>query len=309
VIVADARGRHVLPGPFTGTNVVAYAIARDGTDAQRRAHLARLATGDVHGAWALGDGGGVPEPGAVRAARRPGGVVLRGTAGLVADGAGAHLLVVAATHDDCDGVSQYVLPADHPGVTVTPLRGLDLTQRFARVRFDDVALAGDVRLGDEGAAGESVEFQVDLAAVLTMADSVGAMRRLLDMTVDYAKQRIAFGRPIGSFQALKHMLADAALAVEISTAALGAATDAVAARRATASEIVSIAKAYVADAGVAVAQTCFQAHGGIAFTWEHDLHFYMRRLQSNRVLYGDPQWHHERICRIHGLTDVGTTHD
>jgi alkylation response protein AidB-like acyl-CoA dehydrogenase len=310
VLVAEARGRYVQPGPFTGTNVVALAIARDGTDALKQAHLGALAAGDRRGAWGIGDASGVPEAGAVRVERTNDGFALHGAASLVAEGAGADVFVVTVRHNgDGSAVSQFVVPADHPGVTVAALDGLDLTQRFARVEFDGATLPHDALLGTEGAAHTSVDRQVDVAAVLTMADSVGAMRRLLDMTVDYAKQRIAFGRPIGSFQALKHMLADAALAVEVSAAALGAATDAVVGERATASEIVSMAKAYVADAGVTVAQTCFQAHGGIAFTWEHDVHFYMRRLQTNRVLYGDPQWHRERICRLHGLTSDGATDD
>jgi alkylation response protein AidB-like acyl-CoA dehydrogenase len=134
---------------------------------------------------------------------------------------------------------------------------------------------------------------------------VGAMRRLVEITVDYAKARTAFGRPIGSFQALKHLLADASHWTELSTAVLDAAAEAVADRRPTASEIASIAKAYAGDAGAMVAQTCLQAHGGIGFTWEHDLHFYLRRLEADRVLYGDPFWHRERICRIHGLGTHG----
>ena len=100
---------------------------------------------------------------------------------------------------------------------------------------------------------------------------------------------------------MKHILADVSQWTELSAAALDAATDAVADRRPTASEIVSIAKAYTGDAGANVAQMCLQAHGGIGFTWEHDLHFYLRRLEADRVLFGDPFWHRERICRIHGL--------
>jgi alkylation response protein AidB-like acyl-CoA dehydrogenase len=100
---------------------------------------------------------------------------------------------------------------------------------------------------------------------------------------------------------LKHLLADASFSVEVSAAGATAAAHAVGDRSPAASEIVSIAKAYVGDAGVAVAQACQQTHGGIGFTWEHDLHFYLRRLAVDRVLYGDPSWHRERICRIHGI--------
>jgi alkylation response protein AidB-like acyl-CoA dehydrogenase len=302
-IVAEARGRSVQPGAFTGTNVVAFALAQQGSAAQRAEYLPGLATGELTGAWAISDAGGSPAVGAVRVA----GSTLHGTAGLVAEGASADVFLVTARHDDGNGgVSQFVVPAAHAGVTVVPMRSLDLTQRFARVEFEGVATAPDALVGEPGGAAHIVAQQTDIAAVLTVADAVGAMQRLMDVTVDYAKQRIAFGRPIGSFQALKHLLADASLRVEVSNAALDAALDAVTDDRATASEIVSIAKAYAGDAGVDVAQTCFQAHGGIAFTWEHDLHFFLRRLQTDRALYGDPAWHHERICRRHGL---GAAHE
>jgi alkylation response protein AidB-like acyl-CoA dehydrogenase len=169
------------------------------------------------------------------------------------------------------------------------------------VRFDGVALGADAVLGGAGGGAPSVDRQLDVAIALTVAESVGAMRRLAEITIDYTKARTAFGRPIGSFQALKHLLADASLAVELSTAGAWAAAQAVAENRPTASEIASIAKAYVGDAGIEVALACLQAHGGIGFTWEHDVHFYLRRLTADRVLYGDPAWHRERICRIHGL--------
>ncbi len=199
------------------------------------------------------------------------------------------------------GVTQFVVDASAPGVAVTQLDGFDLTRRFADVRFDSVAVSSDAVLGAPGRAQASVDAQLDVAVALTVAESIGAMTQLAEITVEYSKARIAFGRPIGSFQALKHILADISFWAQVSTAAAGAAADAVADSRPTASEIASIAKAYVGDAGTQLAQQCLQVHGGIGFTWEHDLHFYLRRLAADRVLYGDPDWHRERICRIHGL--------
>ncbi len=301
VIVAEERGRFVQPGPFVATNVVAAAIARDGSREQQEAYLPQLATGQLTASWAISDRSGIPEAGAVTA--RPGGdgVVLDGTAGLVPEASAAGLFLVTAADAAGDGVTQCLVPADTPGVTVVPLDGLDLTRRFADVRFDAVKLPASLVLGAPGGAAASVDAQLDIAVALTLAESVGAMRRLMEITIDYAKARTAFGRPIGSFQALKHLLADASLAVELSTAGAWAASQAVADGRATGSEIASIAKAYTGDAGVEVALACLQTHGGIGFTWEHDLHFYLRRLTADRVLYGDPAWHRERICRIHGL--------
>jgi alkylation response protein AidB-like acyl-CoA dehydrogenase len=299
VIVAEERGRFVQPGPFVATNVVAFALARQGSAEQQAAHLPDLATGARTASWAFTGPAGVPEVGAVTAHPNGDGYTLRGTAGLVPEGPSADLLLVSAA--DGDGVTQFVVDATTPGVTVTPLDGLDLTRRFAAVRFDDVALPTGAVLGAAGDAQAAVDAQLDVAATLTLAESIGAMQRLAEITVDYAKARIAFGRPIGSFQALKHILADISFWTEVSTGGATAAADAVADERATASEIVSIAKAYAGDAGTQVAQQCLQVHGGIGFTWEHDLHFYLRRLAADRVLYGDPDWHRERICRIHGL--------
>jgi alkylation response protein AidB-like acyl-CoA dehydrogenase len=299
VIVAEERGRFVQPGPFVATNVVACALAERGTREQQERYLPALASAELTGSWAISNRRGIPEAGAVRASAREGRFVLEGTAGLVSEGGAAGVFLVTAA--DGEGVTQFVVPRDAARVDVVPLGGLDLTRRFVDVRFDGVEVDADWVVGTAGAAQPDVERQLDVAATLNLAESVGAMRRLVEITVDYAKARTAFGRPIGSFQALKHILADASLWTELSTAALDAATEAVADRRPTASEIVSIAKAYAGDAGANVAQMCLQAHGGIGFTWEHDLHFYLRRLEADRALYGDPVWHRERICRIHGL--------
>jgi alkylation response protein AidB-like acyl-CoA dehydrogenase len=299
VIVAEERGRLVQPGPFVATNVVAFALAREGTTDQQRAHLPDLASGARTASWAISDRSGVPDARAVSATRSDVGFTLNGVAGLVPEGASADCFLVSAA--DGEGVTQFVVDAETPGVTVVALDGLDLTRRFADVRFADVVLPDGAVLGTRGGAQTSIDAQLDVAMALTVAESVGAMTRLAEITVEYAKARIAFGRPIGSFQALKHILADVSFWVEVSTAGASAAAQAVADGRATASEIASIAKAYVGDAGTQVAQMCLQAHGGIGFTWEHDLHFYLRRLAADRVLYGDPDWHRERICRIHGL--------
>ncbi len=299
VIVAEERGRFVQPGPFVATNVVAFALARDGSAEQQSTHLPDLAAGARTASWAFTARDGVPEVGAVRAIRSGDGYTLDGVAGLVPEGPSADVFLVSAA--DGGGVTQFVVSADAPGVTVTPLTGLDLTRRFADVRFDGVSVPTSAVLGTPGGAQASVDAQLDVAVALTLAESIGAMSRLAEITIEYSKARIAFGRPIGSFQALKHILADISFWAEVSTAAAAAAADAVADARPTASEIASIAKAYAGDAGTQLAQQCLQVHGGIGFTWEHDLHFYLRRLAADRVLYGDPDWHRERICRIHGL--------
>jgi alkylation response protein AidB-like acyl-CoA dehydrogenase len=299
VIVAEERGRTVQPGPFVGTNIVALAIAEAGRPDQQKAWLPGLASGEASGAWAISDGSGAPSAGAVRVAATASGLELSGTAGLVSEGATADLLLVTARGISGE-IVQCLVPADAPGVEITRLKGLDLTREFVALSFTDVRLPEEAVLqgGDPTAL---LDRLIDVAATLGVAESVGAMSRLIELTVAYAKDRTAFGRPIGSFQALKHLMADASFSVEVSAAGAIAAAHAVGDRSPAASEIASIVKAYVGDAGVAVAQACQQVHGGIGFTWEHDLHFYLRRLAVDRVMYGDPSWHRERICQIHGL--------
>ena len=299
VIVAEERGRRVQPGPFVTTNVVSFALVQAGRPEQQGAWLPRLASGEVTAAWAISDGSGAPVAGALKARDGDAGLVLSGTAGLVSDGTTAGLLLASALRDAGD-VVHCLVPADTPGVNLTRLSGLDITREFVEVSFNDVRVPRDAVL-DAGGSPPLLDQLIDIAATLSVADSVGAMSRLLELTVAYAKDRTAFGRPIGSFQALKHLLADASLAVEVSAAGTTAAAHAFGDRSPAASEIASIAKAYVGDAGISVVQACQQVHGGIGFTWEHDLHFYLRRLAVDRVLYGDPSWHRERICRIHGL--------
>jgi alkylation response protein AidB-like acyl-CoA dehydrogenase len=298
-IVAEERGRTVQPGPFVSTNVVALALVEAGQLELQNRWLPSLATGEAIGAWAISDGSGAPAAGALRVRRTATGLELSGRAGLVAEGNTADLLLVTAVSDSGE-IVHCVVPVDAAGVETTRLESLDLTRQFVTASFTGVRLGKEAVLETADPA-MLLDRLIDVAATLCVAESVGAMTRLIEITVAYAKDRTAFGRPIGSFQALKHLLADASFCVEVSAAAASAAAAAVSDRSPAASEIASIAKAYVGDAGVAVAQACQQVHGGIGFTWEHDLHFYLRRLAVDRIMYGDPSWHRERICRIHGL--------
>ena len=151
-----------------------------------------------------------------------------------------------------------------------------------------------------------LDRQLAVACVLTVAESVGAMDRDFEMALQYAKDRIAFGRPIGSFQAIKHLLADTSLLLEMSKAAAVAAATNVGADDGYGLEAASIAKAFVGDSGIDLAQNCFQVFGGIGFTWEHDQHLYLRRLTTDAALFGDPVWHRERLCQLAGLKGVET---
>jgi alkylation response protein AidB-like acyl-CoA dehydrogenase len=303
-VAAEERGRLLQPGAFVPMNVVAHAIAAGGTEAMRADVLPALVAGARVATWAVANPAGDFDP-ARAVTVTPAGpghgaaARLTGVTSLVQDAHLASWFLVAAT--DADGCTQYLVRADRPGIHVARKQGFDLGRQVADVRFDDVEVTDADVVGERGGGTAAVDRQLDVACVLTVAESVGAMDHLFDLAVDYAKVRTAFGRPIGSFQAVKHQLADAALLLEESKAISVAATRAVQAAAGGACETASMAKSFVGDAGVEVAHVCWQVFGGIGYTWEHDLHLYLRRLTLDAALYGDPAWHRERICRLHGL--------
>ena len=300
VLVASVRGRVLQPGSFVGTNVVAHALSTAGNADQRSKVLPQLISGAETATWAFSASGpdGSPTAG-VRAVMRGDGWVLSGTKTLVQDADRANWILVTAQSDG--GPLQFLIPAASAGVSAQPADSLDLTRRFGRIAFEEAELPASAVVGLAGGAAAMLERQVDLAAVLTAAESVGAMERDFEMALQYAKDRTAFGRPIGSFQAIKHLLANTSLLLEMSKAMVDAAARAVGTGASDASAVASMAKAFVADSGVELAQNCFQVFGGIGFTWEHDQHLYLRRLTTDAALYGDPTWHRERLCRLGGL--------
>jgi alkylation response protein AidB-like acyl-CoA dehydrogenase len=289
VLVAEEMGRVVAPGPLGPVNVVADALARAGSADQRAEVLPGLVSGDDVAAWC----GVAPVP----ATQRDGdGWVLQGAVPAVEAAAQArHLLVTAQVAGDA-GPTLLLVPADLPGITITPLEGLDLVRRFASVRFDGAAVPAAAVVGTRGDAAPDVERALQVACVLQCAESVGAMDRVFDMTLEYLGDRYSFGRPLSSYQALKHRLADDKMWLEASLATATAATRAVSAGTADAPELVSAAKAWIGPHATELVQDCIQLHGGIGVTWEHDLHLYLRRTTVNRVTHGTPEWHADRIA-------------
>jgi alkylation response protein AidB-like acyl-CoA dehydrogenase len=293
-IVAEERGRLLQPDPFVPMNVVAAALASWGTAEMQAKVLPALVAGEARATCSLADRFDGERVGGLTAQRVDGATRLSGRLELVQDAHVASWLLVDV--DGTDGAELHLVPTDRAGIAVDRKQGFDLTRQVADVQFDDVEVTADDELG--GARGPVL---VDLAAVLTVAESVGAMDHIFELVVDYAKVRVAFGRPIGSFQAVKHHLADAALLLEESKAISVAATRAVQSDAANASEVASMAKSFVAEAGLDLVHTCWQVFGGIGYTWEHDLHLYLRRLTLDAASFGDAAWHRERICRLHGL--------
>ena len=300
-IFAELRGSRLQPGTFVDTNVVVAALVANGTDDHRNHVVTDLLAGHATAAWALADptGDWSGMRGVDVSATASGQIHLSGTKAYVCDAHTADWLLVTAT--GAVGPTQVLLATDHPGVTVEPLETFDLTRKLCEVRLDDVVVDESAVIGSIGGATDAIGYQVDLASVLSTAESVGAMDHLFDMTVAYCKDRTAFGRPIGSFQAVKHQVADSATLLEMSKAAAVAATRDLQNAHPRASQSVSMAKAYVAEAGVEIAHKCWQNFGGIAYTWEHDFHLYLRRLTTSASLYGSAVWHRERVCRLEGM--------
>lgn len=299
VLVAEEMGRLVSPGPLVPANVVAEALGRLGTAEQRSGYLPGLIDGTTVAAWCLGtDTAGFDPGGEVTAGRSGDGFVLEGVTGPVEAAGQADILLVTARTEG--GVAQFVVPTDAAGVGIESAHSLDLVRRFAQVRFDRVEVGPDAVLGDGDAAGE-VEHQLQTAVVLQCAEMAGAIDRAFEFTVEYASDRYSFGRPLSSYQALKHRFADMKLWLEASHASAGAAARSVDAGSASAPELVSVAKAYIGERGPAILQDCVQLHGGIGVTWDHDLHLYLRRVVVDRSQMGTPREHRERIAVTMGM--------
>jgi alkylation response protein AidB-like acyl-CoA dehydrogenase len=294
-IVAYEFGRHAAPGPLASSNVVAGALSRSGSPEQRTAILPGLLDGELMGAWCLAE----PRPNdalgtvTAQAAASADRVRLSGVkAPVEAATQAAQFLVTARS---VGGLTQLLVPADAPGVTVTPMRSIDLTRRFAAVRFDDVELPRSAVLGEVDRAASVVDWQLRVAVALTLAEMVGAMDRAFEMTVQWAFDRYSFGRPLASYQELKHRFADMKLWLEASHAICDGAVRAVAEDAPNAWELLSAGKAYVGHYGIELVQDCVQMHGGIGVTFDHDMHLYLRRVTLGSRLYGSVAEHRERL--------------
>lgn len=227
----------------------------------------------------------------LRAQREGTGYQLHGAAPLVLDGHTADVILAAANTEA--GPSLFAVQADADGLCRTPLAGLDRTRKVARVEFDGVAAE---LIGSDGGAAHYLARTSDTAIVALAAEQLGAAQRCLDMAVDYAKNRIQFGRPIGSFQAIKHRCADMLVQVEgARSAAWHAAEVADSGGLATAA---SVAKMVCSEASLQVALDNMRIHGGIGFTWEHDAHLYVRRAKASQLILGSPDCHAQRLAAL-----------
>ncbi|TVV75458.1 acyl-CoA dehydrogenase family protein [Sphingomonas solaris] len=293
-LIAYEFGRHAAPGPLVDCNVVASALSGQPGDLPR-AVLDGLIAGTTIATACLG---AAPWQEPDVTIRRDGDdFVIDGSVRPVeAAGQAAYLLV--SGRSESGGATQLLVPTGEAGVGIRALKGLDVSRRFAAVTFDSVRAPAAALVGDHGRADDQIARQVRHAAVMLSAESVGAMDAAFAMTLDWAFDRYAFGRALASYQALKHRFADMKSWLEASHAISDAAADAVADDTPLAADTASAAKAYIGHHGPELAQECVQMHGGIGVTYEHDLHFFLRRVTLNRLLYGTPADHRRLLAAM-----------
>jgi alkylation response protein AidB-like acyl-CoA dehydrogenase len=297
-LVAYEFGRHAAPGPLVATNAVAATLSAHGAAPEVLAHLL---SGEVIASWCppvSGPDGWQP----TLEARRVGSdVVLWGEGRLVESAQQADYFLVTCRGEA--GVTQVLAPAATPGVTCAAMQTVDLTRRFGIVTFDDAILPLDAIVGVVGEATADVDRQFQLSLAMLNAESVGTMQTGFDMTVEWAFDRYSFGRPLASYQALKHRFADMLMWLEASHAISDAACLATETGAESAAELASAAKAYIGQYGTELLQDCVQMHGGIGVTFEHDLHLYLRRFTVDRALAGTPADHRQRIAALLGARE------
>jgi alkylation response protein AidB-like acyl-CoA dehydrogenase len=289
-VLFEEMGYVCAPSPLLSNTIAGLALAFAGSDEQRQRWLAPLAAGELRGTPALIDAGSPAEPNnfAMPAGGDGDATILSGEKTLVMDAASADFFLVATA----DG-RRHIVEHGADGVTVTPEESIDPTRRVSSVRLEDVRVAPENTL-----PGSSEDYWpvFQRACVALAAESTGLAQRSLEMSVAYAKDRQQFGRPIGAYQAVSHRCAQMLLETENSRSAVYGAAWAADAEPESLPLAASMAKAYAADAGWRVPDAAIQVHGGIGFTWEHDLHFFLKRGRANAATFGDAKWHRERVA-------------
>jgi alkylation response protein AidB-like acyl-CoA dehydrogenase len=289
-VLFEEMGYALAPSPLFSNTIAGLALTLCGSDDLRERYLRPLAAGELRGTPALWDVGSPAAPGGftMEAKADGDGVVLEGEKILVPDAASADFFLVATS----DG-KRHLVERGADGVTVTAEPAIDPTRRFSSVRFDGARVAAADTLPGAGQDYYPVFFRLCVALA---AESTGIAQRTMEMAVEYAKDRQQFGRPIGAYQAVSHRCAQMLLETENARSAVYGAAWAADAEPESLPLAASTAKAYASDAGWRVPDASIQVHGGIGFTWEHDLHFFLKRGRSNAAIFGDAKWHRERVA-------------
>ena len=302
IVVLEEAGRALMPGPFFATMGFAVpALLEAGTEAQKKEVLGAIADGSARATLALTEPSGRWDAGAVTLSAKPsgGGWTLDGVKLFVPDAEAADYMVVAARTrgEGEDGISLFLVKGRPAGMKVTSLKTLDMTRRWSEVRFDGVKLEGDALMGQADKAWPPLKRALEWATAALCAEMIGGTQKVLETSTEYAKTRHQFGKPIGIYQAVSHKLADMLVLSESGRSATYYAAWAVEADATDRSLAASMAKAYVSDAYRKVAGDGIQVHGGIGFTWEHDMHLYFKRAKSSEVTLGDATYHRELVAQ------------
>ena len=303
-ILQEEHGRHLVPSPFFSTVALAAPlIEATGSAAQRHSLLGQIAAGDVRVGCVLSGADGRPpcEGVAVELGATGAGWTLNGVGDFVIHGDSAELLLVLARapgSSGTDGLSVAMVPPSAAGVLIQPHVMLDLTRPMSRIEFTAVTLEREQILGEPGKAGQAVERALSLARIALASEALGGAERLLEMTTGYVKERRQFGRPIGSFQVIKHRLADMMVEVEAARSAAWYAAAVAQEGGDELAEAAAIAKSYCGDVFCDCAANAIQLHGGVGFTWDHEAHWYFKRARASASLLGSPAWQRERLMRL-----------
>jgi alkylation response protein AidB-like acyl-CoA dehydrogenase len=299
IVVLEEMGRRLLCAPYFSTVVLAAnTLINSGDDAAKKDFLPGIASGETIATLAFTEPSGKwDEAGITMEATKSGdGYTLSGTKSFVIDGHTANLILVAARTGG--KVSLFAVDAGASGLTRTPLSTMDQTRKQAKLDFDNTPAR---LIGAEGQGWDVLSRVLDLAAVGLAAEQVGGAQECLEMAVQYAKDRVQFGRPIGSFQAIKHKCADMLLEVESAKSAAYYAGWCAAELNDELPSVASLAKSYCSEAYFHTTAENIQIHGGIGFTWEHPAHLYFKRAKSSELLFGDPTYHRELLAQRIGI--------
>ena len=299
VVVLEEMGRALLCAPYFSSCVLAAnTLLHSGDEDAKNAHLPGIASGETRATLAFTEESGRWDEGGITMQATPGdgGWTLDGVKSYVLDGATANLILVAARSDA--GVSLFAVQPDAEGLTRTALSTMDTTRKQAKLEFSGVPAT---LIGTDGGGWDVLSTVLDLAAVALAAEQVGGAQMCLDMSVEYAKVRVQFGRPIGSFQAIKHKCADMLLEVESAKSAAYYAGWCANEMNDELPQVASLAKSYCSEAYFHASAENIQIHGGIGFTWEHPAHLYFKRAKSSELLFGDPTYHRELLAQRIGI--------
>ena len=299
IVVLEEMGRSLLCAPyFSSVVLAANTVMQSGDDAAKAAILPGIASGETIATVAFTEPNGRWDESGIEAiATNDGGTwKISGTKSYVIDGHTANVIIVAAR--TAAGVSLFSVSGDAAGLTRTALATMDQTRKQAKLEFSNVE---GTLVGADGAGWNVLSTVLDLAAVGLAAEQVGGAQMCLDMAVQYAKDRVQFGRPIGSFQAIKHKCADMLLEVESAKSAAYYAGWCASELNDELPAVASLAKAYCSDAYFHASAENIQIHGGIGFTWEHPAHMYFKRAKSSELLFGDPTYHRELLAQRIGI--------